>query len=135
MDDEPGIQRLFTAVESFQRVVVTESRGLEHCSAPCEDRWLAGGCRQPRRVIGSIQRGHQCVELFGLHGRYQLLAQDLFDPLHRSFPYELRRLLVDKVGGVLDAVQGRLLRAKLDAFRFDCHGDISFFFPRSLLLG
>jgi hypothetical protein len=33
---------------------------------------------------------------------------------------------MDKVGGALDAVQGRLLRAKLDAPRFDCHSDTSF---------
>src|ERR1700730_18407632 len=97
------------------------------CSTPCEDRWFACGCRQPRRVVSSIERGHQFVELFGLHCRHQLLAQDVFGPLHRSFPHELRRLLMDKVGGTLDAVQGRLLRAKLDALRFDCHSDTSFF--------
>jgi hypothetical protein len=33
---------------------------------------------------------------------------------------------MDKVGGTLDAVQGRFLRAKLDAPRFDCHSDTSF---------
>ena len=36
-----------------------------------------------------------------------------------------------KVGGALDAVQGRLLRAT-DALRFDCHSDTSLF-PSSLL--
>jgi hypothetical protein len=41
---------------------------------------------------------------------------------------------MDKVGGALDAVQGRLLRAKLDALRFDCHSDTFFFFPQSSLL-
>src|ERR1700739_2455928 len=96
MCDEPGIQRFLTAVESFQRVDVSESRGLEHCSAPCKDRWFACGCRQPRRV-------------------------------GRSLPNEFRRLFMDKVGGKLDAVQGRLLRAKLDALRLDCHSDTSFF--------
>jgi hypothetical protein len=40
---------------------------------------------------------------------------------------------MDKVGGALDAVQGRLLRAKLDALRFDCHGDTSIFPQLSLL--
>jgi hypothetical protein len=33
---------------------------------------------------------------------------------------------VDQVGGALDAVQGRLLRAKLDALRFTCHSGTSF---------
>lgn len=32
---------------------------------------------------------------------------------------------MDKSGGVLDAVQGRLLGAKLDALRFDCHSGTS----------
>jgi hypothetical protein len=40
---------------------------------------------------------------------------------------------MDKVGGALNAVQGRLLRAKLDAFRFDCHNGTSIF-PQSSLL-
>jgi hypothetical protein len=40
---------------------------------------------------------------------------------------------MDKVGGALDAVQGRLLRAKLDALRFNCHSDTSIF-PQSSLL-
>jgi hypothetical protein len=40
---------------------------------------------------------------------------------------------MDKVGGALDAVQGRLLRAKLDALRFDCHSDTSLFSQSSRL--
>jgi hypothetical protein len=41
---------------------------------------------------------------------------------------------VDKVGGTLDAVQGRLFRAKLDALRFNCHSDTSIFPWSSLLV-
>jgi len=39
---------------------------------------------------------------------------------------------MDKGGGALDAVQGRLLRANLDPLRFDCHSDTSFL--RSVIL-
>jgi len=58
-------------------------------------------------------------------GRDQLLAQDALSTLHRSFPHELRGLLMHDIGGSLDAVQGRFLRAKLDALRLDCHDDAS----------
>jgi hypothetical protein len=40
---------------------------------------------------------------------------------------------MDKAGGTLDAVQGRLLRAKLDAFRLDCHNGTSIFSQLCLL--
>jgi hypothetical protein len=116
---KPGVQCCIAAVELVTLMLVAEPCRLKHPagSAAGENCGFACSGHHAGCVICGVERRHQRVELLGLHHRHRLVAQLFLGSLQCRFSHEFRGLFVDRTGGLLNAIQSRLLCANLNTLR------------------